>query len=381
MTSQLPPGQGPIDPRGAFGPPPPPGGAPGSEPPTPMMQQPMPFPQFMPPPPPRRGGAGWGILVAILLLLLSLSIVMNLVLGISVVAVGVFDGRNIEETTLVSGATDQQIAVVPLEGVITESSRKEFDQILRHIGEDKNVKGLVIDIDSPGGEVTPSDEIYQQILKFKSDHSGLPVAASMRGLGASGAYYAACGCDTIVAQETTITGSIGVLWPNYNFADLMQKYGVRDTTIVSDGAPYKDAGSPTRSLNSEHEVYLRGLVNSEFKRFKAVVSKSRGSKLKPSLDEIANGKAYSAVEAKQNGLIDDIGYVDKAINYVATNAKLSNPNVVRYEQKGALFDRFPFAMQRGSPSAASTKIDGMNLEIDRKLFDSLMHPRPMAVYR
>jgi protease-4 len=347
--------------------------------PMPMMQQPMPFPQFAPPPPPRRGGAGWGVVVAILLLLLLLSIVINLVLG--AFAVGGFDGRSIEETTIVSGASDQQIAVIPLEGILTDSSRKDFEQILRHIEENKGLKGVVIDIDSPGGEVTPSDEIYQRILKLKSDHSGLVIAASMRGMGASGAYYAACGCDTIVAEETTITGSIGVLWPNYNFAELMQKYGVRDTTIVSDGAPYKDAGSPTQAPNAEHEAYLRGLVDSEFARFKAVVLKSRGPKLKPSLDEIANGKAYTAPEAKQNGLIDDIGYLDKAVNFVATNAHLGNPNVVRYEPKGALFDRLPFAMQRGSPNAATAKLNGLNLEVDRKLLDSLMHPRPMATYR
>lgn len=381
MTAQLPPGQGPIDPRGAFGPPPPPGGPPPAGSPMPMMPQPMPFPQFGTPPPRRRGGAGWGVLIAILLLMLIASIVMNLVLGAGVIVAGAFDGRGIEETTLVNGTPDQQVAVIPLEGILTDASRKDFEQILRHIEENKNVKGVVIDIDSPGGEVTPSDEIYQRILRFKSEHSGLPVAASMRGMGASGAYYAACGCDQIIAEETTITGSIGVLWPNYNFADLMQKYGVKDTTIIADGAPYKDAGSPTHAADSEHEAYLHGLVNSEFARFKSVVSKSRGAKLKPNLEEIANGKAYTAPEAKRNGLIDDIGYLDKAINYVATNAHLSNPNVVRYEQKGALFDRFPFALQRGSPGAVSLKLNGMNLDMDRRLLDSLMHPRPMAIGR
>jgi protease-4 len=384
MTQQLPPGQGPIDPRGAFGPPPPPGGAPAPGTPTPMlpqqmMPQQMPFPQFVSPPPPRRG-AGWGVLMAILILLLILSVVMNLVLGVGVVAVGAFDGRGIEETKLVSGASDQLVAVIPLEGVLTDASRKQFDQFIRNIEDSKDLKGIVIDIDSPGGEVTPSDEIYQRILKLKSDHPGLQVAASIRGMGASGAYYAACGCDHIIAEETTITGSIGVLWPNYNFADLMQKYGVKDTTIVSDGAPYKDAGSPTQPPNPEHEGYLRGLVNGEFVRFKAIVQKSRGPKLKPHIDEIANGKAYTAPEAKQNGLIDDIGYLDKAVSWITTAAHLSSPTVIRYDQKGALFDHFPFARQQGSPKA-ELKVDGMNVEIDQKLIDRFAHPRPMAIGR
>jgi protease-4 len=380
MTQQLPPGQGPIDPRGAFGPlPPPPGGVPGAM--GPMMQ--MPFPQFMPPPrPPRRGGIGWGIIAGVLMLLLVLSVVMNFVLGIGFAAVGALGSRGVEETTITSGSSDQQIAVIPLEGIITDSSRRNFEDVLRHLEESKTViKGLIIDIDSPGGEVTPSDEIYEKITRIKSEHPTLPIAASIRGLGASGAYYAACGCDHIIAEQTTITGSIGVLFPNYNFAELMQKYGVKDLTIISDGAPFKDALSPTRTPDPAHDDYLKGLVNSEFSRFKAVVQQSRGSKLKPNIDDIANGKAYTATEAKANGLIDDIGYLDKAVKWVATNAHLSNPNVVRYQQKSALFDAFPFAGQQDNSRGVQLNVNGMDVQIDRKLIDALTHPRPMAIWR
>jgi protease-4 len=347
-----------------------------------MMQQ-MPFPQFMPPPrPPKRGGFGWGILAAVLMLLLVLSVGLNLLLGIGFAAVGALGSRGIEETTLTSGSADQLIAVIPLEGIITDSSRRNFDEIFRHFDESKTViKGLVIDIDSPGGEVTPSDEIYEHITRLKSEHPTLPIAASIRGLGASGAYYAACGCDHIIAEQTTITGSIGVLFPNYNVAELMQKYGVKDLTIISDGAPFKDALSPTRPPDPSHDDYLKGLVNSEFGRFKAVVQQSRGSKLKPNIDEVANGKAYTATEAKANGLIDDIGYLDKAVKWVATKGQLSNPNVVRYQQKSVLFDGFPFAQQQGSSRLVRMNLNGINVQVDQRLLDGMLHPRPMALWR
>jgi protease-4 len=377
MTQPLPPGQGPIDPRTAFTPPPPPSGRPMMQP--AMNQPPVPFPSFMPPPPPpRRGVAGWVVLSIVLIVMLIGSVLLNIVLGVGFVASGV-GGHEISQNSLVSGSADQQVAVISLTGVITDATRQKFDQLIHDVEETHHLKGVIIDINSPGGEVTPSDEIYERIAKLKRDHPTLAIAASMRGIGASGAYYAACACDHLIAEETTITGSIGVLWPNYNFSGLMQKYGVTDNTIVSNGAPYKDAGSPTRAPNPETDNYLHGLIDSEFARFKSVVKTGRGAKLKPGVDEVANGKAYTAQEAVANGLIDEIGYLDKAIAWVAKTATLTNPNVVRFEEKTTLFDHFPFAKQQGSPKM-SLQINGMTVEVEQALLDRLTRPRPMAIY-
>jgi protease IV len=350
------------------------GAGPGFMPP----QYPMPYPPMMFGPPPRKGRVGWIVATVVLLLLLGGSVLVNLAMMVGMAASTV-EGRQISQTTLTNGSSDQQIAVVSLGGVITDATRQKFDAIVRQVEQDNSLKGVIIDINSPGGEVTPSDEIYERISKLKRDHPSLPVAASIRGMGASGAYYAACACDHLVAEETTITGSIGVLWPNYNFANLMQKYGVVDNTIVSKGTPFKDAGSSTRMPDPTTDGYLRGLIDSEFARFKSVVQKGRGAKLKPGVDEVANGKAYTAQEALANGLVDEIGYLDKAVAWVAKTAKLNNPEVVYFYEKTTFFDRLPFGMQHGSP-AATVKINGVELEVDQGMIERWTHPRPMAIF-
>lgn len=388
MTQPLPPGQGPVDPRAAFSPPPPPGAGGGWQPPQvpgsrqpvqqPAAYPPMMYPPLMPPPPPpRRGGAGWAVACVLLLLLLVGSVLLNVVMGVGILASSM-DGHPVASSTLVDGSADEQVAVVPLSGIITDVTRQKFDEVMRQVGETRNLKGLILDIDSPGGEVAPSDEIYQRVMKFKAEHPTVAVASSIRGMGASGAYYAACATDHLVAEETTITGSIGVLWPSYSFYDLMQKYGVKDATIVSNGTPYKDAGSPTRQPNPDAQAYLQGLVDSEFARFKAVVQKSRGAKLKPNIDEVANGKAYAAQDAVKSGLVDEIGYLDKAVAWVAATAKLGSPNVVRFDVKTTIFDRLPFSKQQGGP-AVDVRVNGINVEVDRGVIDQLSHPRPMAI--
>jgi len=339
----------------------------------------MPYPAMMFGQPPRRSRAGWIIVTLVLLFLLGGSLLLNVIFGIGMAASSV-DGRQISQTTLVDGSSDQQIAVVSLGGVITDETRQRFDSVFRQIEQNNSLKGVIIDINSPGGEVTPSDEIYERISKLKRDHPNLPIAASIRGMGASGAYYAACACDHLVAQETTITGSIGVLWPNYNFSSLMQKYGVTDNTIVSSGAPFKDAGSSTKAPDPTIDGYLHGLIDAEFARFKSVVQKGRGTNLKSNIDEVANGKAYTSHEAVANGLIDEIGYLDTAISWVAKTAKLNSPQVIYFYQRTSFFDRLPFGMQHGSPET-TVKINGIEVGVDRAMIDRLTHPRPMMIFQ
>lgn len=381
MTQQLPPGQGPIDPRSAFAPPPPPGGqAPaGGYGPPPGYRPP---PMFYPPPPPTRSGGVWrAIFLVFLLLLLAGSVLLNVLLGGSLLMGDALD-HGINQNVITSGDSTQQVAIVPIDGVITDETRVKFDRMMNHLDQDKTVKALVLEIDSPGGEVTPSDEMYARIMKFKQEHAGVPVAAAMRGMAASGAYYAACGADHLVAEQTTITGSIGVLWPRYNVADLMEKWGVKDTTIVSSGTPYKAAGSPFQTGNAQTEHYLQGLVDAAFARFKSVVAKSRSSNLKPGIDAIANGKAYTAKEAMDNGLIDQIGYLDAAVSWAATSAHLGNPSVIHYEERVTFMDRLPFVQsQLNGFKSQAVNVNGVNINVDRQVLDSISHPRMMYLWK
>src|SRR3712207_6602256 len=116
----------------------------------------------------------------------------------------------------------------------------------------------------------------------------------MASLATSGGYYAACGADHVIAQPTTFTGNIGVLMPRYNFSKLMEKYGVEETTIVSSGARFKNAGSSFRPETPEEKQYMQELADSAFKQFKDVVTAGRSSKLKANLEDIANGKVFTA---------------------------------------------------------------------------------------
>jgi protease-4 len=335
---------------------------------------------YPPPPPPPRGGVGRAIFLTLLILMLCGSLLLNVLLGGSMLMGDALD-HGVNQSVLTSGESSQQVAVVPIEGVITDQTREKFDRFLSLLDEQKSVKALVLEIDSPGGEVTPSDEMYARIMKFKQDHPGVPVAASMRGMAASGAYYAACGADHLVAEQTTITGSIGVLWPRYNVADLMHKYGVKDTTIISTGTPFKAAGSPLQTSDPQTEQYLQGLVDAAFKRFKSVVASSRASNLKPGIDAIANGKAYTSQEALDNGLIDQIGYLDAAVSWAATTAHLSNPNVVKYEERVTFMDKLPFMQSTvGGFKSQSVNVNGVNVNIDRQVLDSLAHPRMMYLW-
>lgn len=316
-----------------------------------------------------------------LVLLLIASVLLNLLLAGSWMMSDAVTSHGVITNTLHSGAEDQEIAILPLEGVISDQTRARFEHFMDRADEDKNIKAMVIDVDSPGGEVTPSDEIYSRIVRYRSEHPTVPVAVSMRSMATSGAYYAACGAEHLVAEQTSVTGSIGVLWPRFNFHDLMQKWGVKDATIVSSGTPFKDAGSPYDASDPQREKYLQALVDHAYARFKAVVNKSRAGKLTTPIDDIANGKAYTAQEAKATGLIDEIGYLDKALAWTEAKAGLSKPTIIRYEEKVSFMDRFPFAQAQGRPRAQSLNVNGIDVQIDSETIDRLLNTRPMYLFR
>ena len=425
MIPQPPPGQGPIDPRGAFTPPqqPQPGGAGPQASFQPQVQPPMqsqqprpqqsPYPQMMPMPtpyppmgfqppgmgmpmgpgmptglgmpmgpgmPPRRGGgAGRAVFMTLLILVLLFSVLLNLVL----LAGSLGDGSTTQQTTVQTGKGAEKIAIVPLKGLIDPNASTQFDRFMDLAEGDKNVKAIVIEIDSPGGTVTASDEIYNRIKAFKAKKS-VPIVVSMASLATSGGYYAACGADHVVAQPTTFTGNIGVLMPRYNFSKLMEKYGVEETTIVSTGARFKNAGSSFRPESPEEKTYMQELADSAFTQFKKVVSQGRSSKLKANIEDIANGKVYTAEDALTLGLIDQIGYLDDAQGFAKASAGLSNPTVVRYHDPPSLMDLFMATKSTGLSGLALGKAGAggsVSINIDSNLLHELSTPRPLYLWR
>jgi protease-4 len=347
---------------------------PGMAPPgmmPPGMMPPMPFPY--PPPPPRRSGFGRAIFVSALVLLLLGSAVLNLVLIAG--SVGGSSGT-IQQSVQSGGGTDK-IAVIPVRGIIDTATSMQFDRFMDMAQADKTVKAVVIEVDSPGGTVTASDEIYHRLKAFKSKKA-VPVVVSMGSLATSGGYYAACGADYVFAQPTTFTGNIGVLMPRYNFSKLMEKYGVEETTIVSSGSRFKNAGSSFRPESPEEIRYMQELADSAFSQFKSVVTAGRSSKLKANLEDIANGKVFTANTALNMGLIDQVGYLEDAQAHAATAAGLSGPTVVRYHDPPSLLQLLMASSNIGGTTA---KGEGVSITVDQKLLHELSTPRPLYLWR
>jgi protease-4 len=297
-----------------------------------------------------------------------------------------------KQETLIAGEATQQVSVFPLRGVIGAETDALFEKYLSAAEHDANVKAVVLDIDTPGGDVTASDEIYARIKRFK-ERKNVPVVVTMGGLATSGGYYVSCAADFLYAQRTTLTGNIGVLWPRYNVAQLAEKWGVKETTIASSNTPYKNAGSMFQPERAEDTAYLQGLVNSAYERFTAVVKEGRKNKLRnpdgstPGKDitQIANGKAYTSSEALKLGLVDDLGYSADAYAKAAQLAGLAKPNVVKYTRLPTLFEAFGANSNLAPPSASAAlgtvTINGVDLRLDRNVLQELATPRLMYLWR
>lgn len=252
--------------------------------------------------------------------------------------------RTLEEAVLIDegGLLPAKIVVIDVDGVIVnkrgsalfsegENPVSLFVEKLDRAANDPRVKGLVIRINSPGGSVTASDIMYQELMHWKERtcHKK-PVVAMMMDVAASGGYYLSCGCDEIVAQPTTVTGSIGVIMQMFNVVGTMRKIGVETDAIKS--GKMKDAGSPFRELKPEERQVYQRLVDTYFDRFVKVVATGR-----PKLDEakvraIADGRVYSAQEALELGFIDKIGSLREALADVKDQIGATRVRVVAYQR-------------------------------------------------
>jgi protease-4 len=207
------------------------------------------------------------------------------------------------------------------------------------------------------------------------------VVVAQSGLAASGGYYVSCAGDYIIAQPSTLTGNIGVLLPQYNVSQLFDKWGIKETTITSTGATYKNAGSMFQPEKAEDRAYLQDIADKAFAQFKDVVAKGRQGKLKKPLADVANGKIYTAADAQALGLIDQIGYAQDAYEYAAKKAGLSKPTVVKYHDPPSFFDAFTSRSNVGAPqgNAGNLTINGVN--IDAGAIRELTTPRLLYLWR
>jgi protease-4 len=244
------------------------------------------------------------------------------------------------------GPSSARIGVVRIEGTITDAE-KTVD-FLRELREDDSVKGVVLRINSPGGAFGPSQEIYMAVKKLGRKK---PVVASFSAVAASGGYYAACPASRIFANPGTITGSIGVMSQLANVTELMQKLGVGFESLTT--GKLKDAGSPFKPLSPEQRAYLEGLINDLNKQFSGDVAKER--KLSPqSIAAIADARAMTGARAKELGLVDELGGLEDAIDFVKeqTGLKGDVPQLAGPKKKSGVLGLFSSAAQTPDLRAA-----------------------------
>ncbi len=262
-------------------------------------------------------------------------------------------GKPIRPTTVIreTGYFDStRIAVIDVKGLISNSSPVGFlsrgenpVSLLHHKLEaarrDHAVKAVILRLNTPGGTVTASDAMYREVKRFKAK-SGKPVVAMMQDVAASGGYYLSCAADRIVAYPTTVTASIGVIMQLVSVKRGLGMIGVDPVAITS--GPNKAAGSPLDELKEEHKKLMRRMVNDFYGRFREVVRKGRSRIPKEHFDRLTDGRVVTGAEAKQYGLVDELGDIYTAFAVAKKLAKVKRADLVVY-RRGTAPGSSPYA--------------------------------------
>jgi protease-4 len=257
-----------------------------------------------------------------------------------------------------------KVALIDVEGVIVNARTSGvlfgggdnpvslFRERLDAAADDPHVKAVVVRINSPGGAVTASDIMYRDLCNFRK-HTGKPVVACMMDVAASGGYYLAVGCDRVYAHPSTVTGSIGVIMSLYNASVLFGMIGLKSDPIKS--GPNKDLGNPGRDMTPEERAILQGMVDGFYARFVAVVAEGRHMP-EDRVRALADGRVFTGVEAHKLGLVDEVGYLEDAVQAAKDMACLKDAAVVAYDRCDGY---------RGSIYAAAPKVPSqINVKLD-----------------
>ncbi|MEO2045127.1 MAG: signal peptide peptidase SppA [Pirellulales bacterium] len=303
------------------------------------------------------------------LLVLALGIVIICLLGLSAAYQSYFSepGGPQEKYHSLSKTGDKKIAIILVSGTIMEGDgfiKKQIDQVRR----DDSVVGVVLRINSPGGTVTGSDYLYHHLSKLMEERE-LPLVVSMGSMCASGGYYLAMAVgdqgEAVFAEPTTWTGSIGVVIPHYDLSGLLTRFDIKDDSIASH--KYKLMGSPTRLLSSEdrteQQAMLQTLVDISFDRFKDIVRQGRPKFQDDAdaLDKVATGQIFTAQQALELGLVDKIGFIEMAIERVATLSghDLDKLRCVKYDKPVTMLGTLMGSYLGKSPQATGVDLHAL----------------------
>jgi protease-4 len=273
--------------------------------------------------------------------------------------------------------SDNKIAVIRLDGVISYNSegRVGYDGMVGDIREqlrtavkDKGVKAIILKIDSPGGEVLAADEIYRAVVEANKEK---PVICSMGSLAASGGYYAAMGSRWVIADELTLTGSIGVIMETLNYQDLMGKVGLK--FLVFKSGKFKDLLNGAREPTQEEKDLVQNLVMETYDQFVGIVAKARKIDVEELKNNIADGRIFSGKQALAARLVDQNGSFEVAIDKAKSIAGIQDALVIDYVVPFSLGDLFG-AFAKATPPKIQLEIDPQQIHLQQgKLYYLSFH--------
>lgn len=248
----------------------------------------------------------------------------------------------------------------------TRISPRDITRLLHRIRTNPHYPAVVLDIDSPGGGAAASEAIYLAVKRLAEEK---PVAAAIRGVGASGGYMIACAANPIYALPTSIVGSIGVIWMMPLVAEALERLGIKMRTQTS--GPYKDMGSLFREQTPEEEQKLRGLLDGVYSRFVEIVDEGRPDLNREQVTELASGEIHTGQAAHDLGLVDRLGDLDDAVTWAAERAGIARRTSVLRPKRPFL----QMLMQRGADNMADALIEALATRSQSSPADTLLQTR------
>jgi len=290
----------------------------------------------------------------------------------------------LKETTIASDAglfVTDKIVIVDVDGLIMnergggwfgsgENPVSLFVEKIDKAEADQAVKAVVLRINSPGGGVTASDIMHRRLCEFRTKRK-VPVIAVLEDVAASGGYYLACGADRIVAHPTSVTGSIGVLVQTVSFSGTMKMLGI-DAKAVTTGK-FKDMASPFKPLSDEDLAILQGIVDEFYGRFLDVVAVGRPGMSAEKIRSLADGRVYTGPQAVANGLADQLGYMDDAIDLAKEAGRIARAKIVMYHRPLG-YRANAYSVVPGPPQQPQVNLVNVNIP------DALRLAQPLFLY-
>jgi protease-4 len=230
----------------------------------------------------------------------------------------------------------EKIAILKMEATIMPPYTERLLHQIDHVAKDQSVKGVLLVVDSPGGLVTDSHQIYHRLQKLQKEK---PINVQMKRMAASGGYYIAMGAGPsakIYAEPTTWTGSIGVILPRYDFSKIAENYGIASDPLKT--GPYKDTLNPFRPMRDDERKLWENIIDQSYQQFITIIDENRDGLDRDGVKALATGQIFTADDAKNNKLIDEIGFQEDSLESLRERINLKNPRVVTYETPSTLVE-------------------------------------------